>query len=118
MSEYCYSYAVLNRVIAQAERMDTIMSALGIDPLIAIRSDNGASWYEARTRCIGCAAESCRSRSASAASFLLSEHRVLPCLQRRSTGGCRPYRLTSSVPPLGSQLTISLRGRPLRAMSE
>lgn len=57
MSYYCYSYPLLNRVIAQAERMDTMMSTLGVDPIIAIRCDSGASWYEARTRCIGCAAD-------------------------------------------------------------
>ncbi len=55
MSDYCYSFPVLNRVIAQAERMDTMMGTIGVDPLAAIRRDNGASWYEARTRCIDCA---------------------------------------------------------------
>lgn len=57
MSDFCYSFPVFNRVIAQAERMDTMMGALGVDPLIAIRCDNGASWYEARMRCIGCTAD-------------------------------------------------------------
>ncbi len=57
MSDYCYSFPVLNRVIAQAERMDIMMGTIGVDPLVAIRSDNGASWYEARLRCIDCAAD-------------------------------------------------------------
>lgn len=57
MSDYRYSFPVLNRVIAQAERMDIMMDTIGVDPLAAIRCDDGASWYEARTRCIDCAAD-------------------------------------------------------------
>ncbi len=57
MSDYCYSFPLLNRVIAQAECMDRMMAAIGVDPLVAIRCDQGASWYEARTRCIDCAAD-------------------------------------------------------------
>jgi hypothetical protein len=57
VSDYCYSFPVLNRVIAQAERMDIMMDTIGVDPLAAILCDDGASWYEARTRCIDCAAD-------------------------------------------------------------
>lgn len=55
MSDYCYSFPVLNRIIAQGERMDIMKSAIGVDPLVAVRCDNGDSWYQARTRCIECA---------------------------------------------------------------
>lgn len=55
VSDFCYSYPILNRVLAQAEQMDMMMAAIGADPLLAIRRDHGSSWYEARTRCIDCA---------------------------------------------------------------
>jgi hypothetical protein len=62
MSDFCYSVSVLDRVIAQAERMDNMMGAIGVNRLIAIRCENSASWYEARTRCIDCAVErQCKS---------------------------------------------------------
>jgi len=61
MSDHCYSFPILKRVLAQAERMDTMMEALGVDPRVSIRQDAGAAWYEARSRCIECSAErSCR----------------------------------------------------------
>lgn len=54
MTDFCYSFPALNRVLTQSEVMDRVMARLGASPLEAIRRDQGASWYEARTRCIAC----------------------------------------------------------------
>lgn len=54
MSDFCYSFPVFNRVFTQADLMDRVLQKAGIDPLEVIRKDQGASWYEARTRCIDC----------------------------------------------------------------
>lgn len=68
VSDFCYSLPVLERIVAQAEMMDTMMAKVGVDPLIAIRRDAGAAWFEARTRCIDClAAGECRQWHAAAA---------------------------------------------------
>lgn len=66
VSDFCYEYPMLERVFAQCELMDAMMAAVGVDPLVAIRRDRGASWYEARTRCIHCTAgRECRAWLAS-----------------------------------------------------
>jgi hypothetical protein len=62
MSDYCYSFPVFNRVLSQADLMDRMLERIGISPVRVIRHDNGASWYEARTRCIDCEVEDrCRA---------------------------------------------------------
>ena len=62
MSDYCYSFPLLNRVFTQAELMDRMLARMGLDPVDVIRHDHGASWYEARTRCIDCTVErECKS---------------------------------------------------------
>jgi Family of unknown function (DUF6455) len=61
VSDFCYSFPVFNRVLAQAKVMDAMMEKVGVNPLIAIRRDAGASWSEARMRCIDCvSAGECR----------------------------------------------------------
>lgn len=57
MSDHSYGFPIFNRVHAQAELMDRMMARTGADPLVAIRRDGGASWYEARSRCIDCVAD-------------------------------------------------------------
>jgi len=54
VSDFCYGFPILNHVLAQAAHMDNVMATIGADPLLAIRRDHGASWFEARTRCIDC----------------------------------------------------------------
>lgn len=54
MSDYCYSYPVFRRVQSQAEHMDRMLARAGISPVEVVRCDGGATWYEARTRCIDC----------------------------------------------------------------
>ena len=62
MSDYCYRFPVLQRVLQQADLMDQMMQHARVDPVDVIRRDKGASWYEARTRCIECPAVSeCRT---------------------------------------------------------
>ena len=62
MSDLCYSFPVFNRVLTQAGLMDRMMQKTGVDPLEVIRKDQGASWYEARTRCIDCVSvQHCRA---------------------------------------------------------
>jgi len=61
MSDFCVSWPMLNHVLSQAKLMDEMMSRLGVDPAVAVRVDQGAAFYEARTRCIDCSSvESCR----------------------------------------------------------
>lgn len=57
MSDQSYGFPIFNRVAAQAELMDRMMARTDANPLIAIRRDGGTSWYEARSRCIDCAAD-------------------------------------------------------------
>jgi uncharacterized protein DUF6455 len=54
MSDFCYSRPMLNRVRRQAEVMDRMIEAVGVDPAVARRLDMGMGWYEARSRCITC----------------------------------------------------------------
>lgn len=54
MSDYCYGFPLLNQVLKQVELMDRMIDRLGLTPIEVIRYDKGASWYEARTRCIDC----------------------------------------------------------------
>jgi len=62
MSDFCFSWPMFNHVLSQAERMDQMMSRLGVNPAVAARIDRGAAFYEARTRCIDClSVGSCRS---------------------------------------------------------
>jgi hypothetical protein len=61
MSDHPYSFPIFNHVVEQAELTDRMMARTGVDPLVAIRRDGGASWLQARSRCIECAAvSSCR----------------------------------------------------------
>ena len=61
MSDFCFSWPTLNHVLSQAKLMDEMMSRLGVNPAVAARVDQGAAFYEARTRCIACpSVESCR----------------------------------------------------------
>lgn len=50
------SFPILNRVLAQAERLHAMMGAVGADRLVAARLDMGSSWHAARTRCVACGA--------------------------------------------------------------
>ena len=62
MSDFCYSWPVLNRIFHQVELMDRMMGLVGVDPAVAGRVDKGAAWYEARTNCISCCHErECRN---------------------------------------------------------
>lgn len=54
MSDYCYGFPIFHRVEAQAELMDRMLQHARITRLELIRRDSGASWYEARTRCLEC----------------------------------------------------------------
>jgi hypothetical protein len=54
MTDFCYSWPQLNRVLHQAAQMDRMMDALGVSPARAARIDRGSLFYEARTRCIQC----------------------------------------------------------------
>ena len=61
MSDFCFSWPMLNHVLSQAELMDQMMSRLGVNPAVAVRIDRGTAFYEARTRCIDCpSGGSCR----------------------------------------------------------
>ncbi len=62
MSDFCYSWPMLNRVFRQAELMDRMMGRVGVNPAVAARVAQGAAWYEARTKCISCCHEhECRN---------------------------------------------------------
>jgi hypothetical protein len=62
MTDFCYSWPQLTRVLTQAAQMDRMMDALGVSPARAARIDRGTAFYEARTRCIACTADqSCRA---------------------------------------------------------
>lgn len=67
MSDFCYSFPVFKHVLAQAETMDRMVEAIGVDPRVAARVESGMAWYEARTRCLECrAAAECREWLANA----------------------------------------------------
>ena len=57
MSDFCYSWPVLNRIFHQVELMDRMMGLVGVNPAVAARVDKGAPWYEARINCISCCHE-------------------------------------------------------------
>jgi len=57
MSDFCYSWPMLNRIFQQAELMDRMMMRVGVSPVVAVRVDRGVAWYEARTNCISCCHE-------------------------------------------------------------
>jgi len=62
MTDFCYSWPQLTRVLGQAAQMDRMMDAPGVSPARAARIDRGTAFYEARTRCIACTADrSCRA---------------------------------------------------------
>jgi hypothetical protein len=62
VTDFCFSWPQLTRVLQQAELMDRMMAALGVNPARAARIDRGTAFYEARTRCIGCTLDqSCRT---------------------------------------------------------
>jgi hypothetical protein len=54
MSDFCYSSPILNRIFRQAELMDRMMDRVGVTATVAMQSNNGMAWYEARTKCIDC----------------------------------------------------------------
>ena len=61
MSDFCFSWPMLNHVLRQAELMDQMMARMGVNPAVAARIDRGAAFYEARTKCIECpSVGSCR----------------------------------------------------------
>ena len=62
MSDFCYSWQLLNRIFHQVELMDRMMGLVGVDPAVAVRVDKGVAWYEARTNCISCCHE-CECRN-------------------------------------------------------
>ena len=53
MSDFCYSRPMLNRVMRQAEVMDRMIEAVGVDPVV-VAPRQGYGWYAARSRCIAC----------------------------------------------------------------
>lgn len=55
MSDFCFGWPVFKRVMQHAALMDRMMDRSGVEPLAAVRLDQGSAWYEARTRCIECA---------------------------------------------------------------
>jgi hypothetical protein len=57
MSDDPYGFPIFNRIHAQADLMDRMMERTGANPLLAIRRDGSASWCEARSRCVDCAAD-------------------------------------------------------------
>jgi hypothetical protein len=54
VTDFCFSRPMLDRVLEQADLMDQVMEAAGINPARAARMDRGRAWYEARSRCIAC----------------------------------------------------------------
>jgi hypothetical protein len=54
MSDLCYEWPVLNRIFRQAALMDKMMERVGVEPINAVRIDQGMAFYEARTKCIDC----------------------------------------------------------------
>lgn len=61
MSDFCYDWPALNRIFRQAALMDRMMAQVGVEPIVAVRIDQGTAWYEARTKCIECLSEqACR----------------------------------------------------------
>lgn len=54
MSDFCFSWPMMNRVLQQADLMDQMMLCLGVVPARAARMDKGMAFYEARSRCIAC----------------------------------------------------------------
>ena len=62
MSDFCYSWPVLNRIFHQVELMDRMMGLVGVNSAVAAGVDKGVAWYEARTNCISCCHErECRN---------------------------------------------------------
>jgi hypothetical protein len=62
MTDFCYSWPQLTKVLNQAARTDRMMAALEVDPARAARIDGGTALHEARTRCIACTADqNCRA---------------------------------------------------------
>ena len=62
MCDFCCSWPMLNRIFRQAEMMDRMMGRVGVNLVVAVRVDQGAAWYEARTNCISCCHEhECRN---------------------------------------------------------
>jgi hypothetical protein len=57
MKDPTYSFPIFNRVVARADLMERMMARTEADPLVAIRSDGGTSWLQARSRCVECVAE-------------------------------------------------------------
>jgi hypothetical protein len=57
MSDFCYSWPMFNRIFHQVELMDRMMEVVGVNAAIAVRVDEGAAWYEARTNCLSCCHE-------------------------------------------------------------
>ncbi len=75
MSDFCFSWPMLNRILRQAKLMDRMMSRLGVNPAVAVRIDRGATFYEARRRCIDC----------------------------RWVGACRDWLTSSEAPPASAK---------------
>jgi len=57
MSDFCFSWPMFNLIFHQVELMDRMMDVVGVNPAVAVRVDEGAAWYEARTNCLSCCHE-------------------------------------------------------------
>jgi hypothetical protein len=65
VADFCFNRPMLDRVLDQAELMDRVIEAAGVNPARALRIDRGMAWYEARSRCIACHNDRrCRARLA------------------------------------------------------
>ncbi len=61
MTDLCFARPMLDHVVRQAATMDKMMKVVGVNPLIAVRIEAGAAFFEARSRCIDCRARAqCR----------------------------------------------------------
>jgi hypothetical protein len=100
MSEKTDGFPLFNRILAQADLMDRMMERMDADPLVAIRRDGGATFYDARSRCIDCAADrQCRNWLDAAPS---TEPQVVPtfCVNSDFIKSCREEASDNPLVPL------------------
>jgi hypothetical protein len=54
-------WPMFDRVLSHARLMDEMLRRVGAEPGDAVRIEQGVTWHEARTECLGCAeARRCR----------------------------------------------------------
>ena len=95
--------------------MDRMMERVGVRPAVAVRTDQGMAWYDARTKCIDCLQEHpCRrwlentDATATPPDFCPNAHFFRECVSNDTTPMRQADERQAGAPHLTTPLPLTL----------